>query len=75
MFFEKSVKTKNIVKTLNRAYKRMINRIMRGLYILKTYFNSKNTEIVKWNFCCLSKQYYQDTLHFFSQNIVIKLKY
>ena len=53
----------------------MINRIMRGLYILKTYFNSKNTEIVKWNFCCLSKQYYQDTLHFFSQNIVIKLKY
>ena len=53
----------------------MINRIMRVFYILKTYFNSKNTKIVKLNFYCLSKQHYQDTLHFFSQNIVIKLKW
>ena len=41
------------VKTLNRAYKQIINRMTRSLYILKIYF--------------ISKQHYQDTIQFFSK--------
>ena len=41
---------------------------MRNLCILtKIILFQQNTKIVKSNFLCLSKQYYQDTVQFFSE--------